>query len=49
MAMAICAGGAILGVFLHSSVVLLDEREPMPRGLEILYDVAFPAARTELR
>jgi hypothetical protein len=40
---ALCAGGAILGVFLHTSVVLLDERQPMPQGFEILYDIAFPA------
>lgn len=40
---ALCAGGTILGVFLHTSVVLLDEREPMPQGLEILYGTAFPA------
>ncbi len=35
--------GAILGVFLHASIILFDEREPMPQGLEILYDIAFPA------
>jgi hypothetical protein len=37
---AFCAGGAILGVFLHASNILLDYREPMPQGLEILYDIA---------
>lgn len=41
---AICGGGAILGVFWHGSIMLLDERVPMPRGLGILFDVAFPAA-----
>ncbi len=41
---AICCGGAILGVFWHGSIILLDEREPMPQGLGILLDVAFPAA-----
>ena len=40
----LCAGGAILGVFLHGCLILLDERQPMPQGLEILYAVAFPAA-----
>ncbi len=39
---AFCAGGAILGVFLHASDILLDYREPMPQGLEILYDIAIP-------
>ena len=43
MMVAICAGGAISGVFLHTSIVLIDEREPMPQGLKILYDTAFPA------
>ncbi len=33
---ALCAGGAILGVLLHASTILLDEGEPMPQGLEIL-------------
>jgi hypothetical protein len=42
MVMALCAGGAILEVFPHASTVLLDEREPMPQGLEILYDIAIP-------
>jgi hypothetical protein len=42
MVVALCAGGAILEVFLHASTVLLDEREPMPQGLEILYDIAIP-------
>jgi hypothetical protein len=35
--------GAILGVLLHGSLILLDEREPTPQGLEILYDIALPA------
>jgi hypothetical protein len=39
---ALCAGGATLEVFLHASIVLLDEREPMPQGLEILCDTAIP-------
>ena len=33
-----------MGVFLHGWLILLDERQPMPQGLEILYAVAFPAA-----
>ena len=41
---AICAGGAILGVLLHGSIIPLDEREPTPQGLEILFHIAFPAA-----
>ena len=41
---AICCGGAILGVFWHGSIVLLDERVPVSQGLGILFDVAFPAA-----
>jgi hypothetical protein len=44
MLVGLCAGGAILGVFLHGWLILLDERQPMPQGLEILYAVAFPAA-----
>ena len=44
MRAAICGGGAILSVFWHGSVILLDERVPMPRGLEKLFDVALPAA-----
>ncbi len=40
----ICCGGAILGVFWHGSIILLDEREPVPQGLGILFDVALPAA-----
>ena len=40
---AFCAGGAILGVSLHASSILLDYREPMPQGFEILYDTAIPA------
>ncbi len=43
MLVAFCAGGAILGVFLHASNILLDYREPMPQGFEILYDIAIPA------
>ena len=43
MMVAICAGGAILGVFLHASNILLDYREPIPQGSEILYDIAIPA------
>ncbi len=43
MMVAFCAGGAILGVFLHASNILLDYREPMPQGFEILYDIAIPA------
>ena len=39
---AFCAGGASLRVFLHASNILLDYREPMPQGFEILYDVAIP-------
>ncbi|HEV2743762.1 MAG TPA: hypothetical protein VGV91_11435 [Rubrobacter sp.] len=42
MMVAFCAGGASLGVFLHASNILLDYREPMPQGFEILYDVAIP-------
>ncbi len=42
MVVALCAGGATLEVFLHASTVLLDEREPMPQGLEILCDTAIP-------
>ncbi len=41
--MAFCAGGAILRVFLHASNILLDYREPIPQGFEILYDIAIPA------
>ena len=43
MMVAFCAGGAILGVSLHASSILLDYREPMPQGFEILYDTAIPA------
>ena len=42
MMVAFCAGGAMLGVFLQASNILLDYREPMPQGLEILYDIAIP-------
>ncbi len=42
MMVAFCAGGAILGVFLHASNTLLDYREPMAQGFEILYDIAIP-------
>ncbi len=31
-------------MFWHGSIILLDERQPMPQGLGILFDVAFPAA-----
>jgi len=43
MVLAICLEGAVLSVLLHASIILIDEREPMPRGLEILYDIALPA------
>ncbi len=43
MVLAICLGGAVLSILLHASIILIDEREPMPRGLEILYDIALPA------
>ena len=39
---AFCAGGAILGAFLYASNSLLDYREPMPKGFEVLYDVVIP-------
>ena len=41
---AICGGGAILSVFWHCSIILLDESVPVPQGLGTLFDVAFPAA-----
>ncbi len=31
-------------MFWHGSIILLDERQPMPQGLGIPLDVAFPAA-----
>jgi hypothetical protein len=43
MVLAICLGGAVLSVLLRASDILFDEREPMPQGLEILYDIALPA------
>ena len=39
---ALSTGGAILGVFLHVSNILLDETGPMPQGFTILYDIASP-------
>ena len=45
---AICCGGAILSVFWHGSIILLDEREPTPQGLELLSEVAFTAAAGDI-
>jgi hypothetical protein len=42
MMVALSTGGAILGVFLHVSNILLDETGPMPQGFKILYDIAIP-------
>lgn len=33
MMAAICGGGAILGVFLHFSIILIGERKPMRKAL----------------
>ena len=43
MVLAICLGGAVLSVMLHASVILFDEREPTPQGLEGLYPIGLPA------
>jgi hypothetical protein len=44
MMVAICAGGAILGVFLDTTTTLFDDREPAPEGVsELLFAVTFPA------
>ena len=44
MVLAICVGGALLGVFLYNSIILFDEQQPMPEGwMEVLFTIAFPA------
>ncbi|QIN84116.1 hypothetical protein GBA63_16785 [Rubrobacter tropicus] len=44
MVLAVCVGGALLGVFLYNSIILLDDQQPMPAGLmEVLFTIAFPA------
>ena len=35
-------------MFWHGSIILLDEREPTPQGLELLSEVAFPAAAGDI-
>ena len=44
MVLAVCAGGAVLGVLLDATTVLLDDREPAPAGTTgLLYMMIFPA------
>lgn len=42
--LAVCVGGALLGIFLDTTTVLLAEREPAPAGMAgLLYMMIFPA------
>lgn len=44
MVVAICAGGALLGVCLYNPIIVFDGREPVPQSLpEILFTLVFPA------